>query len=71
MAASFADLEARVAAQTTVIDSNNTLLAELSQMLKDANGDPAEIQKIIDMIDANTQKISDAIVANTPVAPTP
>jgi hypothetical protein len=60
---------AKVTAQTSVIQSNNTLLAELSAEIKANANDPAKMQAIADAIDGNTASISAAVVANTPAAP--
>lgn len=70
MAVSFADLKAKVEAEHTVELSAIALLQQISQMLKDAqaSGDPAAIQEVMDMLDANTKELSDAVTANTPAA---
>lgn len=57
--------------ESTVIASVVTLLTTLSQQLKDAGTDPAKLQALKDLVDANKKAIADAIVANTPAAPTP
>lgn len=66
--ASIDDISVHVAAQTTVIESVEALLTQLSQMLKDAlaSNDPAKIQAAIDAIDANSARLSADVVANTP-----
>jgi hypothetical protein len=74
-------LEAKVAAEDTVIGSVETLLAELKQMLADAiaNGgnDPAlvaRVQAVIDHVDAKSSELAQAVTDNTPSAspaPTP
>lgn len=71
-------LETKVAAQDTVVGSVKTLLAELKQMLQEAiaNGgnDPAlvaRVQAVVDHIDANDTSLANAVVENTPSAPTP
>jgi hypothetical protein len=66
--ATMADLEAAVTRNTDVDESVLTLLAGISQQLKDAQGDPAKIADVIAKLDANTQKMSDAVTANTPAA---
>lgn len=66
--ATMADLEAAVTRNTDVDESVLTLLAGISQQLKDAQGDPAKIAEVIAKLDANTQKMSDAVTANTPAA---
>jgi DNA gyrase/topoisomerase IV subunit A len=68
--ATIAEVEADVARQSTVADSIVALLQGVAQQLKDliAAGSvtPAELQTVIDGIDANTTKLSDAVTANTP-----
>lgn len=62
------DLEAKVTAQETVEDSAITLLqtikAELDAAI--AAGDTARIQALSDKIGSDTQKLADAVTANTP-----
>lgn len=66
--ATLADLKAKVEAEHTVEQSAVTLLQQIAQMLKDAQAanDPAKIQEIVDMLDANTAELSAAVTANTP-----
>ncbi len=61
------DLQAAVARETDAEDSVITLLKGISQQLKDAQAanDPAAIAAVIASIDANTQKLSAAVVENT------
>lgn len=68
--ATIQDLTSHIEAQTSVEDGVITLLQTISQQLKDAqaSNDPAAVQAAIDQIDANTKKLSDAVVANTPAA---
>jgi hypothetical protein len=72
MTMDFQTLQSKVAAQTTVIQSNNTLLSELSQELRDmaAAGTVTadQLQQLADGIDANSTSLSQAVVANTPAA---
>jgi hypothetical protein len=67
---SLANLQAAVAAETTVEQSVVTLLTTLSADLQAAiaAGDPAAIQAVADQITKNTTVLSNAVVANTPVA---
>ena len=62
------DLNAAVARNSTVEDSVIALLQGISAQLKDAlaSGDPAAITAVITQLDANTQKLTDAVTANTP-----
>lgn len=66
--ATMAELQAAVTRNTDVDESVLTLLAGISQQLKDAQGDPAAIADVIAKLDANTQKMADAVSANTPAA---
>ena len=65
--ATMQDLLAAVNDESTVDDSIITLLDQISQQLKDAqvSNDPAAIQKVIDQVAVNKQKISDAVTRNT------
>jgi hypothetical protein len=60
------DVSADVEAQSTVIASVETLLTNLSAQLAAAGTDPAKLQAIKDSLDANTARLSAAVVANTP-----
>jgi len=66
--ATLQDVLAGVQQESDLDDSIITLLGNISQQLKDAQAqnDPAAIQSVIDQIDANKKKISDAVTANTP-----
>jgi len=66
--ATIQDINAAVAAQSTVEDSIIVLLNGIVQQLKDAQAanDPAALDKVIADITANTQKLQDAVTANTP-----
>lgn len=65
------DLQAKVAANTTVEESAITLLTGLKASLDAAiaSGDPATLTALSTSIDAETQKLAAAITANTPAAP--
>lgn len=67
------NLEAAVAAETTVEGGIVTLLGQLSTQLNDAikNNDTARIQAVADHISQNTAVLAAAILANTPAAPAP
>lgn len=71
--ATLTDIKDAVAAERTVVDSVVTLLADLSQRLKDAiaSNDPAALQAIADDINREKEDLAAAIVANTPAATTP
>jgi hypothetical protein len=64
-------LRADVAAQTSVIASNNVLLSGLAQRIRDANddNDQDELDAIADELEQNTTSLSQAVVANTPADP--
>lgn len=65
--ATMQDLRAAVERNTSVDDSVIAMLQGISQQLKEANAqnDPQAIQDLISQLDANTQKMSDAVKANT------
>lgn len=65
------DLKAKVDAQTTVIKSAETLLGQLSTLIRDNSNDPVKLQAIADELDANSAELSAAVAANTPAAPAP
>ncbi len=68
------DVEDAVAADTSVVASAVTLLGGLAQMLTDAlaaGGSPAQIQAVIDHVNANKDALAAAVAANTPAAPPP
>ena len=71
--ANMQDVINEVQDQDTVIDSVVSLLSNISDQLKNvqASNDPTALQSIIDHIDANTKKLSDAVVANTPAQTSP
>jgi hypothetical protein len=68
--ATMQDLRSAVERNTSVDDSVLALLSGISQQLKDAqaSNDPQAIQDVINQLDANTQKMTDAVTANTPAA---
>ncbi len=63
------ELKAKVDAEGTVIDSAITLLAGISQMLKDAGTDQAKLQALGAQIDAKKDELAASVTANTPAAP--
>ncbi len=66
--ATLTDLQAKVAALSTVEDSVIALLAGISQQLKDAiaANDPAKLQQLANDLDAQQAKLATAVTANTP-----
>lgn len=69
--ATIQDVNAAIAAESSVDDSIIVLLNGIVQQLKDAqaSNDPAALDTVIAGITANTKKIQDAVTANTPVTP--
>lgn len=69
--ATIQDVQTAVAAQTTVDTSVVTLLQNITAQLQaaQASGDPAALDAVVASIQANTQVLSNAVTANTPVAP--
>lgn len=65
------ELRAKVAEQTSVINSAVELLRGLKAKLDEAiaTGDPAALQALSDEIGANTTTLSTAVVENTPAPP--
>lgn len=66
--ATMAELQAAVTRNTDAGDAVIVLLQGISQQLKDAQGDPTKIAEVIASLDAETQRFSDAVTANTPSA---
>ena len=71
--ATLADIQAAVAAETTVENSVVALLQTLSADLQAAiaANDPAAMQTVVDTINANAATLAAAVTANTPAAPAP
>lgn len=65
------EVEAKVDAQTGVINSSNALLGEIAQLIRDNANSPAKLQALADKIDANTGSLSAAVASNSDVDPTP
>lgn len=66
--ATMQDLRSAVERNNSLEDSVLVMLQGISQQLKDAQAqnDPKAIQDVIDQLDANNQKMADAVAANTP-----
>lgn len=60
------ELKAKVAAQTTVVQSTVVLIQGMIEQLKDAGDDAAEIQAVIAEMESNTQALAAAVPVNTP-----
>lgn len=69
--ATLADLQAKVAANTSVAASAVTLIQGLKAQLDAAiaSGDPAALQALSDQLDAADTSLAAAITSNTPSAP--
>lgn len=64
------DIIAKLTAQKTIADGVKALLEQLTALIKALpTSDPAKQAEILALIDANSQEVSDAIVANTPGGP--
>lgn len=70
MAQNLEELATDVQENTDATSSILSVLEGVNQQLKDAlaTGDVAKIQELSDQIDANTQRLTDAAVANTGAA---
>ncbi len=66
--ATAAEILADVQDESTVDDSIITLLTNIKAMLDAAGTDPAALDQVKALIDANKAKIAAAVVANTPAA---
>lgn len=65
MALQLEQLQAEVSQNTDVIQSAVTLLATLSQEIKDAGTDQAKLNALTNALDFNTNTLAAAIAANT------
>lgn len=67
------DLKAQVEANTTVDESAVALLQGLKAKLDAAiaSGDPAAVKALSDQLGASTQRLADAVAANTPAEEPP
>lgn len=61
-------LTAAVERDKTVNESAATLLSQLSEQIRATAGDAAAANALADALDAQQQKLADAVVANTPAA---
>jgi hypothetical protein len=62
------DVANAVQQESAVDDSAIALLQNLTQMIRDAGTDPAKLDQVLSSIDANRQRLADAVAANTPGA---
>ena len=70
MALDLTSLTAAATNEATVEASAVALLQSISTQLSAAAGDPAAVQAIADQLNSQAQSLADAVVANTPAAPT-
>lgn len=68
MAGELDNLTQKVQDSVTVEDSAIALLNQLSDLIRQSANDPAKLNALADQLDAEKQKVADAIVANTPAA---
>jgi hypothetical protein len=70
---SLANLQAAVAAQTTVTQSVLTLLSTMAAEIAAASptGDNPAIDAVVTTMNANAASLAAAVTANTPAAPAP
>jgi len=66
-----AALAAKVAEQSTVVESAVTLINGLAAQLTAAADDPAQIMAIVDSLTAQSGALAGAVEANTPPPPAP
>jgi putative N-acetylmannosamine-6-phosphate epimerase len=64
--ADLTQLEARVKANTSVVESAKALINGMAQQLKAAQNDPAQIQSLIDQLEGSDAALAAAVIANTP-----
>lgn len=70
MSAELDALTAEVAQTNTVIDSAIALIQGLKGALDAAGTDPVKLQALSDSLDAKQKQLAQAVVDNTPAAPT-
>ena len=70
MAKELDDLTREVEENNSVIDGAIVLLANLSQMIRDAQNDPAKLAALASSLDSKSNALAEAVAANTPAAPT-
>lgn len=68
MAVNLDSLLAEVTAQTTVVQSAVTLLNSIPGLIAAAGNDPQKLADLAAAIQANTDSLAAAVVANTPSA---
>ena len=69
-AQALSDLQAQVAAQTTVEQSAVTLIQSLAAQITAANGvSPAAVEAVVAQFQTSAAALAAAVTANTPAAP--
>jgi hypothetical protein len=71
MTQALVNLEAAVQENTSLDDSIVTLVEGLAAQIAELKDDPAKLQALADSLVAKSQKMKDAILANTPAEPEP
>lgn len=66
MAGELARLQTEVAEMAGVVDSAIVLIQGLAQQIRDLAGQPAELTKLADDLDAKAGALAAAVEANTP-----
>ena len=62
------DLQAAVAAETTVNNSVEALVLQLAQQVKDAGTDPVALEAVVATMQSNAASLGAFVTANTPAA---
>jgi len=69
MAGEIERLEGTITPLTDAVQGAETLLSELSRLIRDGANNPARIIQVADQIDARRAQLAAAVVANTPAVP--
>lgn len=70
MALDFFRLEAEIAENNDAIASAVALIQAVAQEIRDNAANQAKVAELADRLDAQSKVLADAVVANTPAAPT-
>lgn len=71
MALDLSRLSAEIAENNSAITSAVTLINQIAQELRDAAGNQDAVNALADQLDAQSNNLAAAVVANTPAAPEP
>lgn len=63
--AGLTELETAVQQESTVVDSVERLVNDLATQIRNANGDQAKINQILEKVTANKSRLAQAVVQNT------